>query len=130
MQLRTDPKLLYAVVLALALSCKSEEAPSSGTTPSGATASAETAGQRVAIKADVGKFEPAEVRLKQGVPAILEFTRVADSECVNAVRMPWMSEPVNLPMNQRVEIPVDTSKAGTFTYSCWMNMVHGKVVIE
>lgn len=122
---RTAHPLVLAIVLSCA--CKSQSEPQPTAT---ASARAPVAAQRVAIKADKGKFEPSEVHLKQGVPAILEFTRVVDSDCVNAVLMPWMKKPVNLPMNEKVEIPVDTSKAGTFTYSCWMNMVFGTVVIE
>ena len=58
------------------------------------------------------------------------FTRVEESDCVNAVRMPWMKKAVDLPLNEPVEIEVDTSKAGTFSYSCWMNMVFGRVIID
>src|SRR5262245_30058939 len=112
-------------ILVLALGCKSDKSE-----PAPAPQASSQAGQRVVVKAVTGAFEPAEVHLQQGVPAILEFTRVVDSECVNAVRMPWMKEPVDLPMNQKVDIPVDTSKAGTFTYACWMNMVFGRVVID
>jgi plastocyanin domain-containing protein len=85
----------------------------------------------VAIKATKDGFEPAEVHLTQGRPAVLEFTRVADVECVNAVKMPWHDKPVDLPLNQPVTIAIpDTSKAGTFSYSCWMDMVFGRVTID
>ena len=113
-------------ILVLALGCKGDGEQAPAPQPSASNQAA----QRVVIKAVTGAFEPAEVHLKQGVPAILEFTRVVDSDCVNAVRMPWMKEPVDLPMNKKVDIPVDTSKAGTFTYSCWMSMVFGRVVID
>lgn len=98
------------------------------TTTTSAVAGAST--QRVAIIAKAGMFEPTEVRLVQGLPAVLEFTRAVDSTCMQAVQMPWMQEPVNLPMNERVEISVDTSMTGVCSYSCWMNMVFGKVVID
>jgi hypothetical protein len=29
-----------------------------------------------------------------------------------------------------VEIPVDTSMTGVFTYACWMDMVFGEVMIH
>ena len=98
------------------------------TSAASATAAAST--QRVAITAKAGTFEPAEVRLVQGVPAVLEFTRVVDSPCMRAVRMPWMEEAVDLPMNEKVEILVDTSLTGVFSYSCGMDMVFGDVVID
>ena len=86
--------------------------------------------QRIAITATAGRFEPAQVHLVQGAPAVLEFTRVVESACMKAVRMPWMEEAAELPMNEKVEIPVDTSMTGVFTYACWMDMVFGEVMIH
>ena len=107
-----------------------------GVDPSVQASSAESANaaaavdpQRVVVTAKAGTFEPAKAHLVQGVPAVLEFTRVADSECMKAVRMPWMDDAVDLPLNEKVEIPVDTSMTGVFSYSCWMDMVFGEVVI-
>ncbi len=110
--------------------CASE--PRAGGTSSAAlgTGAAVVAAQRVAITAKTGRFEPTEVRLIQGVPAILEFTRVSEGTCLQALRMPWMEEPVELPLNEKVEIAVDTSMSGVFNYSCWMNMVSGEVTIQ
>ena len=71
------------------------------------------------------------VRFTQGRPAIMEFTRVDDARCANAVKMPWRPEPYDLPKDTKVEIVIpDTSKAGTFSYACWMNMLHGRVFID
>jgi plastocyanin domain-containing protein len=85
--------------------------------------------QRAAIKVTKEGFEPVEVKLTAGKPAVLEFTRETESECLNAVRMPWLAEPVPLPMHQTVVIPIETVPARTLRYSCWMNMVFGKVTI-
>jgi plastocyanin domain-containing protein len=49
---------------------------------------------------------------------------------MKAVRMPWMEEAVDLPKNEPVEIAVDTSMTGVFSYACAMGMVFGKVVID
>lgn len=95
--------------------------------PSGASTAAE---QSVAITVTGKGYEPTEVHLEAGRPAVLVFTRVTDSECLNAVKMPWMKDAVPLPMNVPVRIPVDTSAAGTFAYSCWMSMIYGRVVID
>jgi peroxiredoxin len=83
--------------------------------------------QRIPIIVREEAFEPAEVSLAEGVPAVLEFTRVAESGCTSAVKMPWMEEAVDLPLNEVVEIAVDPSMTEDFSYSCWMDMVHGKV---
>jgi len=87
--------------------------------------------QQVAIEATATGFEPAEVHVRQGRPAVLTFTRVVASSCVDAVKMPWREEPYELPLDKPIQIVIpDTSKAGTFTYSCWMDMVHGRVFID
>lgn len=86
--------------------------------------------QRVAITVKAGRFDPAEAQLVLGVPAVLEFTRVVESTCMQKLKMPWMAQSVELPMNQKVEIPVDTSMSGVFTYSCGMDMVFGDVTID
>jgi plastocyanin domain-containing protein len=86
---------------------------------------------KVRIVASDAGFEPAEVHVPQGRPAVLEVTRVSESSCVDSVRMPWSAEAIDLPLNETIAIVIpDTSKAGTFVYSCWMNMLHGKVIID
>jgi plastocyanin domain-containing protein len=122
--------LVVPTLLALAGCGKTHGESPPVSTSAAPSSSAPANAVRASIKVVAGAYEPAEVHLKKGVPGILEFTRVAESDCVNAVKMPWMKEAVDLPLNQKVEIPVDTSKAGTFTYSCWMNMVFGKVTID
>lgn len=86
---------------------------------------------RVAIEVSKDGFEPEVARFVRGRPAFLDFTRVDDARCANAVRMPWMKEAVDLPVRETVSIQIpDTSQAGEFRYACWMNMLFGTVVIE
>jgi plastocyanin domain-containing protein len=85
----------------------------------------------VAITASKDGFKPEVAEFVQNRPAFLEITRVDDTNCANAVRMPWMKEARDLPLGQKVSIQIpDTSQAGEFQYSCWMNMLFGKVVIK
>jgi plastocyanin domain-containing protein len=86
--------------------------------------------QRVYIIAKAGRFDPAKVQLVQGLPAVLEFSRIVESNCMQKLKMPWMADAIALPMNQKVEIPVDTSMSGVFTYACGMDMVFGEVTIK
>jgi len=107
----------------LACDGKPEQAGSDSTT--------EAPVQRIAITATAKGFEPAKVRFKRGHRAILVFTRTADVACVDAVVMPWAEQKIPLPLNEAVEIEIpDTSKAGKFTYACWMNMLFGRVFID
>lgn len=86
--------------------------------------------QRIAIEASAKGFVPAEVTFKQHRRAIMTFTRTDDAACARSVLMPWRAEPYDLPVGKPVDIEIpDTSKSGNFTYACWMNMLHGRVVI-
>jgi plastocyanin domain-containing protein len=84
----------------------------------------------VHVKATDKGFEPAEVKLTQGVPSAIEFERLTEMECLRAVRMPWMREATDLPVGERVVIPIPTDKSGRFVYACWMNMIFGRVHVE
>jgi plastocyanin domain-containing protein len=114
----------------LLVACNSSPTPNKSGQPGSAPATAPSgSAQRVAIKVTKEGFDPPEVKLHQGRPAVIEMTRVVESDCLDAVRMPWMAEALPLPLHKTVEIPVDTAKAGTFRYSCWMSMVFGRVTV-
>lgn len=125
---RATPVALACLLATGTLACDRPAPPekataSSDPVPEGA--------QRVAIRATAKGFEPAEVHVEQGRPAVLTFTRIVESSCVDAVKMPWRDEPYDLPLNEPVNVIIpDTSKDGNFAYSCWMDMVHGRVVID
>ena len=128
-RVRLGRMLCAAWVISFA-ACATEPRADNASSVTSTSAAAAASTQRVAIMAKAGTFEPAAVRLVQGVPAVLEFTRVVDSACMKAVRMPWMEEAVDLPMNETVEISVDTSMTGVFSYACAMDMVFGEVMIH
>lgn len=76
-------------------------------------------------------FDPETARFVKGRPAILELTRVEETSCVDSVKFPWSDQVIDLPLRQTVRIVIpDTSKAGSFRYACWMDMVFGTVLIE
>ncbi|HHH27736.1 MAG TPA: hypothetical protein ENK57_05240 [Polyangiaceae bacterium] len=123
---------LLASLLSLAPACDRPSPPALGAASARASSDALPDGaQQVSIKATAKGFEPAEVHVEQGRPAVLTFTRVVESSCVDAVKMPWRDEAYDLPLNQAVNVVIpDTSKAGSFSYSCWMDMVHGRVTVD
>lgn len=85
--------------------------------------------QEVEVTVD-GGYVPNVVVLKQGVPANIVFNRKDPSGCFNEVMFPDFGIHETLPINERFEVEIDTSKKGEFTYACGMNMFHGKVVIK
>lgn len=90
----------------------------------------QSGGSQIAkIKVDHG-YEPETVTLKKGVPAKLVFHRINESDCLSRVQSKKLAFNQALPLNQDVEISVDTNRSGEFDYACGMNMFHGKVVVQ
>lgn len=77
-----------------------------------------------------GGFNPAVLKMKKDTPVKLVFNRKDSTTCLEKVVFPDFGVDAELPMNQDVAIPIDTSKAGEFEYSCGMHMFHGKIVIK
>ncbi|KRL13301.1 cupredoxin domain-containing protein [Schleiferilactobacillus perolens] len=77
-----------------------------------------------------GGYKPAQVTLKQGVPAQLTFKRISNVGCLDQVQLPAFHIKTDLPLNEAQTFAIDTSKPGGYTFSCGMDMAHGKVVIE
>ena len=68
--------------------------------------------------------------LEKDTPVKLVFNRKDSTTCLEKAVFPDFGVDAELPMNQDVAIPIDTSKAGEFEYSCGMHMFHGKIVIK
>lgn len=85
----------------------------------------------VAIEAGAGGYDPSQIELVAGVPVRLVFTRTTTSPCLAQVMAPDFGiEPVDLPMNEAVAIEFTPETAGTFSFACGMNMVHGTVIVR
>lgn len=76
-----------------------------------------------------GGYQPAVINLKQGVPAEITFTRTSAQGCLDVVHSGELKFETDLPLNQPQTVTIPTDQAGTFDFSCGMDMIHGKVVI-
>jgi len=77
-----------------------------------------------------GGYSPEQVVLKQGVPAVLNFTRKDASTCLDRVVFSDFGINQELPKNQLEAIEIDTSKPGEYDWACGMDMFHGKLIIK
>jgi len=84
--------------------------------------------QHVEIMVD-GGYHPSTVTLKQGVPATLTFNRISDAGCLDQVQIPDFNVFTDLPLGDPQAVTIDTTAAGEHTFSCGMNMAHGKIVV-
>ena len=77
-----------------------------------------------------GGYSPENVVLKQGVPAVLNFTRKDASSCLDRVVFSDFGINQALPKDQVEAVTIDTSKSGEYEWACGMDMFHGKVIIK
>lgn len=83
----------------------------------------------IRITVDMG-YMPERITLKKGERVRLVFNRVEDSRCTDEVVFPDFDIRKKLPAFKATAIELTPTKAGTFTYSCGMDMLHGAIVVR
>ena len=100
----------------------------------GATATARAttshdATQRVEIAVD-GGYSPSTVRVRAGEPVTLVFDRRETNPCSEEVVLPDFGIRHFLPAHERTTITVRPERAGTYEFTCGMQMLRGRIVAE
>lgn len=77
-----------------------------------------------------GGYEPAEVKLKRGIPARLVFDRQETSGCSEEIVIPDFGIRKFLPAFQKTTVELRPETAGSFEFTCGMSMLRGRLVVE
>lgn len=77
-----------------------------------------------------GGYSPEVVSIPKNKTAKLNFTRKDANSCLEELIMSDFKIKRRLPLNKTVTIELNPEKAGEFTYSCGMNMYHGKIIVK
>jgi plastocyanin domain-containing protein len=77
-----------------------------------------------------GAYSPNVIAVKRGVPVRLNFYRDETSSCSEEVILSDFGIARKLPAFQTTSIEFTPDKTGEFTFTCGMNMLHGKLVVE
>ena len=77
-----------------------------------------------------GGYTPDVIVLKKGVPAELDFYRDEVSSCSEEVVFPDFGLSRRLPAFKTTTVRLTPERAGEFTITCGMSMLHGKLVVE
>ncbi len=87
--------------------------------------------QVVEIAVTPSGYTPSSVLLRAGVPARLLFTRTEDGGCAQQVKAPDLGvRATDLPLNEAVVVAFTPSEAGTFAFTCGMDMLSGQIVVQ
>lgn len=76
-----------------------------------------------------GGYKPDKIMLKEGKTYELELVRTDNNSCLEEIIIPEFNIRKFLPLNERVTISITPDKKGEFTFSCSMNMFHGKISV-
>jgi plastocyanin domain-containing protein len=77
-----------------------------------------------------GGYSPDVIAVKRGVPVRLNFYRDETSSCSEQVIFSDFGIARDLPAFKTTAIEFTPDKPGEFPFTCGMNMLHGKLVVE
>ncbi len=97
--------------------------------PAAAAVAGAGGAQEVTITVQAG-YDPAEVKVKRGVPVRLIFDRRETSGCSEEIVIPDFGIRKFLPAFQKTAVELTPKEAGTFEFTCGMSMLHGRLVVE
>ena len=86
--------------------------------------------QTATVKITERGYEPYVLRFRRGVRTRITFVRTTDATCATEVVFPELGIRRELPLNQPVVITFTPSKKGEFTFTCGMNMMRGKLIVQ
>jgi len=75
-------------------------------------------------------FEPATLTVRRGIRIRITFLRTADNTCAKEVVFPDFGVKRDLPLNQPVVITLMPNRRGEFRFTCGMNMMNGKLIVQ
>src|SRR3989344_8007204 len=77
-----------------------------------------------------GGYTPSVISLEQGKPTTVNFLRKDPSSCLEEVVVPEFKLRKFLPLNEKVSVQITPKQTGEFSFSCWMSMYHGKIIVK
>ena len=77
-----------------------------------------------------GGYAPDVIVVKQGRPVRLDFYRDETSSCSEQVVFGDFGIARDLPAYQTTPVEFTPDKAGEFTFTCGMNMLRGKLIVQ
>ena len=77
-----------------------------------------------------GGYTPEVISIPRGKTTKITFLRKDPTNCLEEVVLGDFKVKKYLPLNQKVTIEITPKKTGEFTYSCGMNMYHGKIIVK
>ena len=78
----------------------------------------------------MGGYTPGTIILEKSQPARIIFDRKDPSPCLDQIVFPDFGVHADLPMGDQYVVEITPEEAGEYGFSCGMNMMHGKMIVE
>ena len=86
--------------------------------------------QKFTVKITERGFEPISLNLRRGVQARITFLRTTEQTCAKEIVIRDFGIRRDLPLNQPVLVTLTPKKKGEFDFTCGMNMMRGKLIVQ
>jgi Cu+-exporting ATPase len=96
---------------------------------SAAAAASRAGGQEITVVVS-GGYSPDLIVARRGVPLRLVFDRRESSPCSDEIVLPDFGVRRALPPFAKTVLEIVPETAGEFEFTCGMNMLHGKILVE
>ena len=109
-----------------------ETAPAPPATATEAPAPTGTASdvQTIELKVSGAEYQPASFNVQAGKPVRLNVTRDEKPTCGDVLTIPSQNISKPIPVNQVTTIEFTPQQAGDLEFTCGMNMMKGKIVVQ
>ncbi len=95
-----------------------------------AAAGRSAAGTQTVTVVVQGGYKPDLIVARRGVPLKMIFDRREESPCSDEIVLPEFGIRRALPAHAKTELSITPERAGEFEFTCGMNMLHGKILVE
>jgi plastocyanin domain-containing protein len=75
-------------------------------------------------------YEPKSIAVKKGQPVKLAFYRKDDKNCGGEVVFPKLGIKKELPVGEIVSVEFTPQETGDLAFTCGMNMMRGKILVQ
>ena len=120
--------LVIAVTVMVVVGCQAEKPVSAA--PQQKLAATADGVRTVAIKVSGGEYQPASFNVKKGESVRLQFTRDEKATCGDVLVIPALKINEPIPVNKVVSVDITPDKTGDIEFTCGMNMMKGKIVVQ
>ncbi|MGE3801773.1 MAG: cupredoxin domain-containing protein [Candidatus Kapaibacterium sp.] len=87
--------------------------------------------QVITVKVEDMGYTPSKIAFKAGMPAKIIFDQHAEYECASDVMSKDLGIALTkLPKAEKTEVTFTPDKAGTYQFTCGMDMLKGTVIVE